>query len=74
LNCVSHLQKFNDATVWVPRIKSGLEALLASALKGKGNTSARGGGPFSDFEVARGVVCMGNAGGAKFSEPKAPAK
>jgi hypothetical protein len=34
---------------------------------------AQGGGDLSDFEVARGVVYMANAGGAKFPEPQAPA-
>ena len=35
--------------------------------------SAQSGGDYSDFEIARGVVYMANAGGAKFAEPKAPA-
>jgi hypothetical protein len=34
---------------------------------------AQGGGDFDDFEVARAVVYMANAGGAKFDEPKKPA-
>ncbi len=66
--------KFADAAAWAPRIKTGFDALLASALKGKGNMGAQGGGQFSDFEISRGVVYMANAGGAKFAEPKAPAK
>jgi hypothetical protein len=33
---------------------------------------AQGGGDLSDFEVARGVVYMANAGGAKFPEPQKP--
>lgn len=64
--------KFGDAAAWGPRVKNGYEALLNSALKGKGNMAAQGGGGFSDFEVGRAVVYMANAGGAKFSEPKAP--
>jgi len=65
--------KFGDAAAWGPRIKSGVEALLNSALKGKGAMGPQGGGDFSDFEVHRAVVYMANAGGAKFDEPKAPA-
>jgi cytochrome c5 len=65
--------KFGDAAAWGPRIKNGFDALLHSALKGKGNMGPQGGGDFSDFEVARAVVYMANNGGAKFDEPKMPA-
>lgn len=65
--------KFGDAAAWGPRIKSGVEALLTSALKGKGNMGPQGGGDFSDFEIQRAVVYMANNGGAKFDEPKMPA-
>lgn len=64
--------KFGDAAAWGPRIKTGLDALLNSSLKGKGAMGAQGGGDFSDYEVARAVVYMANAGGAKFDEPKKP--
>ena len=66
--------KFGDAAAWDPRIKSGLDTLLNSALKGKNAMGPQGGGDFSDFEVARGVVYMANAGGAKFEEPMKPAE
>ena len=69
--------KFGDAAAWGPRIKTGFEALLNSALKGKNAMGAQGGGDFDDFEIARAVVYMANAGGAKFAEPvkaAAPAK
>jgi cytochrome c5 len=65
--------KFGDAAAWGPRITKGYEALLNSALKGKGAMGAQGGGDFSDLEVGRAVVYMANAGGAKFEEPKAAA-
>jgi len=65
--------KFGDAAAWGPRIKTGYEALLTSALKGKGAMAAQGGGDFSDVEVGRAVVYMANAGGAKFAEPQAAA-
>ena len=62
--------KLGDAAAWGPRIKSGFDALVHSALKGKGNMGPQGGGDFSDFEVARAVTYMANQGGAKFDEPK----
>ncbi|QDL56288.1 c-type cytochrome [Rhodoferax aquaticus] len=66
--------KFGDASAWGPRIKTGFESLLNSALKGKGAMGAQGGGDLDDFEVARAVVYMANAGGAKFDEPKKAAE
>lgn len=65
--------KLADAAAWGSRIKTGLEALYTSALKGKGAMGAQGGGDFSDYEIARAVVYMANAGGAKFEEPAKPA-
>ena len=65
--------KIGDAAAWGPRIATGFEALLNSALKGKGAMAAQGGGDFEDLEIARAVVYMANAGGAKFEAPKAPA-
>jgi cytochrome c5 len=65
--------KFGDTAAWAPRIKTGYDALLNSALKGKGVMSAQGGGDYEDTEIARAVVHMANAGGAKFAEPAAAA-
>ncbi len=65
--------KFADAAAWAPRIKTGFDALLNSALKGKGNMPSQAGGDFDSFEIARAVVYMANAGGAKFAEPVKPA-
>jgi len=65
--------KLDDLAAWGPRVKTGFDALLNSALKGKGAMGAQGGGDFSDYEIARAVVYMANHGGAKFDEPKAPA-
>jgi cytochrome c5 len=65
--------KVGDAAAWGPRIKTGYEALLNSALKGKNAMGAQGGGDYSDVEVGRAVVYMANQAGAKFDEPKAPA-
>jgi cytochrome c5 len=65
--------KLGDEAAWGPRIKAGFEALLASAMKGKGNMPPQGAGDLSETEVARAVVYLANKGGAKFNEPKAPA-
>lgn len=65
--------KFEDAAAWGPRLSQGLEALVHSALKGKGAMAPQGGGDFNDTEIARGVVYMANAAGGKFDEPQAPA-
>jgi cytochrome c5 len=65
--------KFGDAAAWGPRIKTGYDALLNSALKGKNAMTPQGGGEYNDLEIGRAVVYMANQGGAKFDEPKAPA-
>ena len=65
--------KFGDAVAWGPRIKTGYEALLHSAVVGKGQMGAQGGGDYSEFEIGRAVVYMANKGGASFAEPAAPA-
>ena len=65
--------KFGDAGAWAARIGQGYDALLTSALKGKGAMAAQGGGAFSDVEIGRAVVHMANAAGGKFDEPAAPA-
>jgi cytochrome c5 len=70
---VAGAPKVADEGAWAPRIKTGFDALLHSALKGKGAMGAQGGGDFSDLEIARAVVYIANRGGAKFEEPKAPA-
>ena len=70
---VAGAPKFGDGSAWAPRIKTGYDALLISALKGKGAMGAQGGGDFEELEISRAVVYMANAGGAKFAEPKAAA-
>ncbi|NMM14655.1 MAG: cytochrome c5 family protein [Rhodoferax sp.] len=64
--------KFGDVAAWAPRIKTGYEALLNSAVKGKNAMGAQGGGDFETLEIGRAVVYMANAAGAKFDEPQAP--
>jgi cytochrome c5 len=62
--------KLADTAAWGARIAQGLETLVNSALKGKNNMGAQGGGNYEDVEIARAVVYMANAAGAKFAEPQ----
>lgn len=70
---VAGAPKITDAAAWGPRIATGLEALVHSAVKGKGAMGAQGGGDFSDLEITRAVVYMANASGGKLEAPAAPA-
>jgi cytochrome c5 len=65
--------KTGDADAWAPRIKTGYDALLNSALVGKGAMAKQGGGEYTDHEIGLAVVFLANQAGAKFDEPKAPA-
>jgi cytochrome c5 len=72
-NGLAGAPKFGDTGVWAARIKTGYDALLTSALKGKGSMGAQGGGDYNDTEIGRAVVYMTAAAGGKFAEPAAPA-
>jgi cytochrome c5 len=66
--------KFGDKAAWSPHLKEGLETLAKNAINGIRAMPPRGGNPdLSDLEVTRAVVYMGNAAGANFKEPAAPA-
>ena len=65
--------KTGDVGAWAARIKTGYDALLTSALKGKGAMGAQGGGDYNDTEIGRAVVHMTAAAGGKFAMPAAPA-
>ena len=67
---VAGAPKVGDAAAWGPRIATGYEALLHSALKGKGAMGPQGGGDFEDVEIGRAVVYLANSAGAKFEPPK----
>jgi cytochrome c5 len=69
-SAIKDAPKLGDAAAWAPRIRTGYEALLTSALKGKGAMAPQGGGDFEDAEIGRAVVHMANAAGAKFAEPQ----
>lgn len=59
--------KYQDAAAWSKRIAQGYDTLLTNALKGIRKMPARGGEPdLTDLEVARAMVYMANAAGARF--------
>ena len=70
---LANAPKTGDATAWAARIKTGYDALLTSALKGKGAMGAQGGGDYDDIEIGRAVVYLTNAAGGNFAMPAAPA-
>jgi cytochrome c5 len=65
--------KLGDAASWANRISKGFDALVASALHGKGAMPPQAGGDFEDIEVARAAAYLANSAGAKFAEPAQPA-
>jgi cytochrome c5 len=65
--------KLADASAWAPRIKTGLNAMVQTVIKGKGAMPPKGGdASLTDTEITRAVVFMANQAGAKFKEPAAP--
>jgi cytochrome c5 len=66
---VSNSPLFSNAEAWAPRIATGFDALLNSALHGKNLMPAQGGSMFSDYEIARAVVYMTGKAGGHFSDP-----
>jgi cytochrome c5 len=67
---VANSPKFGDTAAWSARIATGYDALLTSALKGKGAMAAQGGGDFEDAEIGRAVVYMTAAVGGSFPVPE----
>jgi cytochrome c5 len=55
--------KIGDRTAWIPRLKKGLDPLVASAIHGHGAMPARGGMPdLSDQEMRGAIIYMFNYG------------
>jgi cytochrome c5 len=54
--------KFGDKAAWAPRLKTGIDTLYASAIKGKAGMPAKGGNPsLSDPDVKAAVDYMAAA-------------
>lgn len=63
--------KIGDRAAWIPRMKKGLDGLVASAIHGHGPMPARGGMPdLSDEQIRGAIVAMFTAG----IPPTPPAK
>ena len=59
---VAGAPKFADKAAWAPRIKQGVDALHANAIKGKGAMPPKGGNPsLSDADVSAAVDYMVSA-------------
>lgn len=64
--------KIGDNAAWGPRIATGFDSLLHSALNGKNAMPPKGGNPnLSDLEIARAIVYMTGKSGGHFKEPEA---
>ncbi|MFH1814084.1 MAG: c-type cytochrome [Pseudomonadota bacterium] len=64
--------KLGDSAGWASRIATGLEALVHSAVNGKGAMPAKGGNAaLTEAEITRAVAYMANESGGNFAEPKA---
>jgi hypothetical protein len=59
---VAGAPKLGDLQAWGPRIATGYDALLHSALTGKGAMGPQGGGDFTDLEIGRAVVYIDQQG------------
>jgi cytochrome c5 len=68
---VANAPKLGDKAAWAPRLKAGLDGLLASVVKGKGAMPPRAGSSLSDEDLARAVVFMANGAGGNLKEPAA---
>jgi len=71
---VANAPKIGDKASWAPRLKQGLNGMVAIATKGKGAMPPKGGdASLTDQELTRAVIFMANQSGAQFKEPAAPA-
>jgi cytochrome c5 len=66
--------KLGNAEEWAPRIKTGVNAMVQSVIKGKGAMPPKAGdASLTEGEIHNAVVLMTNQAGAKFKEkPAAP--
>ena len=57
--------KVGDQDAWIPRLRSGLDVLVRSAIRGHGGMPARGGfADLTDREVKNAIVYMINRSSA----------
>jgi len=66
--------KLGDSAAWAPRIKTGVNALVQSVIKGKGAMPPKAGdASLTESEIHNAVVLIANQAGAKFKEKPAAA-
>jgi cytochrome c5 len=66
--------KLGDSAAWAPRIKTGVNALVQSVIKGKGAMPPKAGdASLTENEIHNAVVLIANQAGAKFKEKPAAA-
>lgn len=58
---VANAPKFGDKAAWAPRIKTGLDALTANVIKGKGAMPPKGGSTAADADIRSAVEYMVSA-------------
>src|SRR5262245_60664628 len=67
---VAGAPKIGDKAAWAPRLKDGLNGMVAIATKGKGAMPPKGGATdLSQAELTRAIVFMANQSGPSFKEP-----
>ena len=72
---VAKAPKIGDKNDWAPLIKTGLNPMVQSVIKGKGAMPPKAGdASLTEDEIRRAVVHMANQAGASFKAPAAPAK
>ncbi|MCX7897531.1 MAG: c-type cytochrome [Rhodocyclaceae bacterium] len=65
---VAGAPRTGNAADWKPRIATGLDHLMETALKGKGGMPPKGGSDATDEELRRAVIFLANKAGANFKE------
>jgi cytochrome c5 len=65
--------KLDDKAAWEPRIANGFDALLNTAINGKGAMPARGGQNVPDDELTAAIIYMTKKAGFSLDAPKAEA-
>ena len=58
---IANAPKFGDKAAWAPRIQTGIDAMTASVIKGKGAMPPKGGSAAPDAELRAAVEYMVNA-------------
>ncbi|MCF6189977.1 MAG: c-type cytochrome [Cocleimonas sp.] len=70
---IANAPKPDDKAAWEPRVATGLDALIKTAINGKGAMPARGGNPaVTDEEIKAAILYMTDEAGFNLGSTKAP--